>query len=127
MTVTINWGVLLLAAQKFVEDVKENRAPPAPDSAADFPTLAVELSAALPQWQAAWTAHRGVVTGLSELLQALADNGVPYAAMARNALLTAPGAMSEAEKWLSEIEWILMRFQPAATGIQGDGPRVGRG
>ena len=94
------------------------------------PTIA-ELEAILPTWQAAWKAHQGVATGAADLLQHLADNGVPYAAAIRQAILSTPGAIAEAEKWLPTVAWALNAFAPAATGISGDapavGPRIGRG
>ena len=123
----INWGALSLAVVKAEADIKANRAPPAPGASPDAATLVSELATILPQWQAAWKTHAGYVTGLADILAALDADGVPYAGIIRQALLSAPGAMDEAEKFLPTVEWALTMFQPAATGISGDDHHIGRG
>ena len=123
----INWGALFLAVVKAEADIKANRAPPAPGASPDAATLVSELATILPQWQAAWKTHAGYVTGLADILAALDADGVPYAGIVRQALLSAPGAMDEAEKFLPTVEWALTMFQPAATGISGDDHHIGRG
>ena len=123
-----NWGALFVFAQKVADEVRLNAAPPAPDASSDPVDMLTHLQAVIPAWQAAWVAHQGVATGLADLLERLADSGVPYAATIRNALLSTPGALAEAEKWLPTIIWALTAFKPAAPGIQGDNHfHVGRG
>ena len=131
MLATANWGAIIVVAQKVADDIRLNRAPPAPGASQSPDALIAELEAILPTWQAAWKAHQGVATGAADLLQHLADNGVPYAGTIRQAILSTPGAIAEAEKWLPTVAWALNAFAPAATGVSGDapafGPRIGRG
>lgn len=131
MLTTANWGAIIVVAQKVADDIRLNRAPPAPGVSQSPGALIAELEAILPTWQAALKAHQGVATGAADLLLALSDNGVPYAATIRQAILSTPGAIAEAEKWLPTVAWALNAFAPAAAGISGDapafGPRIGRG
>ena len=123
-----SWGVLLLAFQRFVDDVAANRPPPPPDEAGANPaTLVPELEAALPHWQAAWAKYRGYESGTADLLKTLSDAGVPYASSVRTAVLMTPGALTALEEWLPKVDWLLGALNPAATGIQGDDHSRGRG
>ena len=119
MLTTANWGAIIVVAQKVADDIRLNRAPPAPGASQSPGALIAELEAILPTWQAAWKAHQGVATGAADLLQHLADNGVPYAATIRQAILSTPGALAEAEKWLPTVAWALNAFAPAPGGLPG--------
>ena len=94
MLTNVNWGAIIVVAQKVADDIRLNRAPPAPGASQSPGALIAELEAILPTWQAAWRAHQGVATGAADLLQHLADSGVPYAATIRQAILSTPGAIA---------------------------------
>lgn len=98
------WGAVLAAVRQAVDDVRENRAPPAavpnPHGLAD----ALErLNANLPAVITTLRTHQGEITGAADILAALAKAGVPHAADIEAALLAAPGALAAAEKWLPVI------------------------
>lgn len=122
-----DWGSLLRAVQKAADDIKANRPPPPPVGSGDLADMLDQINAQLPAIITALRSHQGVLTAADDILAVLSEAGVTWATTADNAVLTAPGAFASAQKWLPMLIWELSAFHPAATGIQGDGPRVGRG
>lgn len=122
-----DWGSLLRAIQKALDDIKANAPPPPPAASADLADVLDQINAHLPAVITALRAHQGVLAGADDLLSVLAGAGVTWAADLDAAVLAAPGALTDAQKWLPTILWALTTFAAAPTGIQGDDHSVGRG
>ena len=122
-----DWGAILDTLRKMADDIKSNAPPPPPAASADIADVLDHINAVLPSIVTALRAHQGVLTAADDLLAVLTKAGVTWASAADSAVLAAPGALADAQKWLPTVMWALTAFQPAAMGIQGDGPRVGRG
>jgi hypothetical protein len=116
---TIDWSAVL---SKIADDIKNNRAPPAPLNTGSLADTLAKINAALPAAILTLRAHQGVVTGAADLLAVLSKAGVPYADEIEAAVLSVPGALDEAEKWLPRVVWALTEFQPAPTWQPGPDP-----
>jgi hypothetical protein len=95
--------------------------PAAPMSEAD--ALAA-LTAAQPKIAAldAWVkAHPGAIRAAGRILTELGAQGFTWATELDTALSAGPGGLAAADSWLPTVIGGLGMFQPAATGIQGDG------
>ena len=117
---------IILAFEQALRDAAANKAP-ASGGNLDGPGVAAilaSLQAALPPLIAALQAHQGVITGLSDILAALAAQEVPYAQEIEDALLEAPAAAETAESWIPWIITLMATFAPVPTWQPG--PRVER-
>ena len=123
---SINWGALLVFAQKVADDIKQSRPPPAPDQSDSAESVVEDVIAAVPKWQAAWTKYAGAETAIADILAALAADGVPYAATVRNALLSTPEALAEIKKWGPYIFWFIGPASSSADA-QNFTHHIGRG
>lgn len=112
-----DWGQLLNAARKMADDIKANKPPPPPAASADLADVLDRINASLPAVITALRAHQGVLTAADDLLQVLSHAGVTWAATADAAVLAAPGALSDAQKWLPTILWALTAIAPASPGL----------
>lgn len=119
-----DWAALAQAIERAADDVRQNRAPPAPVSTATLADTLERVAAVLPSVILTLRAHRGVVAGADEILAALAKAGVPHAADIEAAMLALPGALEAANKYLPTIAGVLEQFRP--TPSWQPGPRVER-
>lgn len=116
------WSIVIAGFMKLADDIRENRAPPAPSATPGQLAGALEqLHANLPAIIGTLRAHQGVVTGAADLLAALSKAGVPHAADIEAAVLAAPGALATIDKWLP---WILPFFSGPAGGAASPGPLI---
>ena len=122
-----DWGSIINTLRKMAEDIKSNTPPPPPSASADLAEVLDHINANLPAVITVLRTHQGVLTAADDLLAVLAKAGIPYAGDLDAAVLAAPGALTDAQKWLPTILWALTTFAPAPTGIQGDDHHVGRG
>ena len=122
------WGALVATFRQMAVHLKSNSPPPPPAESADLADALDHIATNLPAVITALRAHQGVLTATDDLLRLLAGAGVSWASTADAAVLAAPGALTDAQKWLPTILWALTAFQPAAPGVQGDNHiHVGRG
>lgn len=93
------------AVEQGIADAKANKAPPTKASltAAGFADFLTTINASLPAAAATLRAHQGELTGVAHVLAVLAKAGVPYAADIEAALLSYPGLLEAAEKWLPVV------------------------
>lgn len=125
---------LAQAAQKAVADYKANAPLPVrpPLTGEQMAAGVKKLQALLDEAVPILAAHPGAITAADDILDALDDGGFSWAADVEDGVNAIPGGLSMVRGWLPEAIWLLGAFQPAATGIVGDGPtnggfRVGRG
>lgn len=113
------WADLWRAIQKAVDDVRNNRAPPAAINTVSLADTLERVRASLPAVITTLRAHQGVETGVVDLLEYLAKQGVPHAHDIEAAVLAMPGVLEAAEQYLPAVLLAWQAIQPAATGIPG--------
>ena len=114
------WAALAASLKRIAEDIKTNAPLPEAPPLGPLSEIAKAIEADLPVAASFLADHQGELTGVADLLAALAADGVPYVADLRLAILHAPGLLAMAEQYLPMIVGALSIFAPAATGIVGD-------
>ena len=116
-----NWGKLFQALARAAADLKANAPRPAaaPMTSADALAALERVETALPTIKAWLAAHPGALTAADDLLDALAAQGVSWAADLRSGVDGASGALSAASAALSVLDELMKATAPAATGIPG--------
>lgn len=118
-----DWGAILA---KIADDIRNNRAPPAPLNTGSLADTLAKINAALPAAIATLRAHQGVVTGFADLLAVLSKSGVPYAGDIEAAVLSVPELLDDGERWLPRIIGVLTAFDAAPAWQPGPAPYRGR-
>lgn len=118
-TATWNWGAFFASIPEANAALLANAPlPPAPDLT--LTGIGAALAGAqgeVNEAAALLAAHPGAVAALDIVLAAQGAWTAPI----RKALASLPGGVAAAQKYLPEISTAIAMFQPAATGIQGDG------
>lgn len=115
MKINWNWSTFFRAVEKAVRDLKANKPLPPSIPPTDMEIVAglTAFQARLPELIVALTKYPGAITGIVDILDALRQQGVPWAGDLETALQAAPGGLAAFENSLPTIIGLITAFSPA--------------